>query len=428
MTTTTIDSLLEAYQHFGVRLGLERVEKLLAYLGNPQEKIPFIHVAGTNGKGSVCAYLSSVLTSAGYRVGRFTSPHLVSWTERICVNEKAIAPSALIPILQIIQGYTEQLAPDSEDFPTQFEVLTAAAWYYFVQQKVEIAVIEVGLGGRLDSTNVCSPPLVSIITSISYDHVRILGPTLADIGGEKAGILKADRPAILGDIPDTAKPRIQERLTALNCPATWVSPAIPLVKNGQAWANYQGIEYPLALTGQMQLLNSALAIAACQELPNQGWQIPLEAIQQGMGKTHWPGRLQWTTWQGKPLLIDGAHNPAGAIYLRQYADSLQEPILWILGMLGNKDHQPILQTLLKPGDALYLVPVPDHLTASPQELADLAQGLCPQLTQVQTFSGLSEALEEALKRNDYAPILGGSLYLIGHFLELQSRQLGSSVE
>lgn len=421
MNDNLIDHLLDDYQHFGIRLGLERVEKLLAYLGNPQQMMPFIHVAGTNGKGSVCAYLSAVLTQAGYRVGRFTSPHLVSWTERICVNEQAIAPSELVLILETIKGYVAQIPRDSGDFPTQFEVLTAAAWLYFAQQNVDIAVIEVGLGGRLDSTNVCPPPLVSIITSISYDHVRILGPTLADIGGEKAGILKRDRPAILGEIPDTAKPRIQERLTALNCPTIWVKPAISLVKNKQSWASYQGIEYPLALTGQMQLLNSALAIAALQELQNQGWSISLEAIQKGMGKTQWPGRLQWTTWRDKPLLIDGAHNPAGAMYLRQYADSLSRPILWILGMLGNKDHQLILQTLLRPGDAVYLVPVPGHLTALPQELADLAKSLCPQLTQVQTFRDLLVALETALAQDDYVPILGGSLYLIGHFLELQSQ-------
>ncbi|MGL5032454.1 MAG: bifunctional folylpolyglutamate synthase/dihydrofolate synthase, partial [Microcystaceae cyanobacterium] len=356
-----IDTLLDYYRHFGVRLGLERVELLLAYLNNPQNQTPFIHVAGTNGKGSTCAYLASVLTAAGYKVGRYTSPHLVHWTERICINNNPISEAKLIEILELIQSYTDKIIEDGEDCPTQFEVLTAAAWLYFQQEKVDIAVIEVGLGGRLDSTNVCQPPLVSIITSISFDHVRILGPTLADIAREKAGILKQDCPAVIGEIPTEALAPIQEKLTQLNCPAIWIKPAIGVEKSGKFWAIYDGIEYPLSLTGQVQLLNSALAIAALLELQKQGWKIPLTAIQEGMGNAVWPGRLQWTNWQQKPLLLDGAHNPAGAAYLRGYADSLNKPILWILGMLGNKNYQEILQLLLKPNDALYLVPVPDHL-------------------------------------------------------------------
>ena len=160
----TIDHYLKPYQRFGVHLGLERILLLLENLGNPQQKVPIIHVAGTNGKGSVCAYLSSILTAAGYKVGRYTSPHLVNWTERICINGLPIAEENLIDLLEIIQ----QKIPENEaDTPTQFEVITAAAWLHFAQEKVDIAVIEVGLGGRLDATNVVSNPLVSVITSLS---------------------------------------------------------------------------------------------------------------------------------------------------------------------------------------------------------------------------------------------------------------------
>ena len=160
----TIDHYLKPYQRFGVHLGLERILLLLENLGNPQQKVPIIHVAGTNGKGSVCAYLSSILTAAGYKVGRYTSPHLVNWTERICINGLPITEENLIDLLEIIQ----QKIPENEaDTPTQFEVITAAAWLHFAQEKVDIAVIEVGLGGRLDATNVVSNPLVSVITSLS---------------------------------------------------------------------------------------------------------------------------------------------------------------------------------------------------------------------------------------------------------------------
>jgi dihydrofolate synthase/folylpolyglutamate synthase len=421
-----LDTLLDAYQHFGVRLGLDRVENLLTYLGNPQQQIPFIHVAGTNGKGSVCAYLSSVLTTAGYRVGRYTSPHLVHWTERICINEQPIDPKQLVSLLNKIQIYTDEIAAQKGDIPTQFEALTAAAWCYFVMEKVDIAVIEVGLGGRLDATNVSDSPLVSIITSISYDHMSVLGSTLAEIGREKAGILKFQRPAILGDIPPEAIAVFENRITELNCPALWVEPAQKFEQDGAVWARYQGISYPLPLLGDFQLLNSAVAIAALQSLQDQGWQISRAAIEKGMGLASWPGRLQWQQWRNQPLLIDGAHNPAGAKALRQYADQLEKPILWIMGMLNNKNHAEILQILLQPEDSLYLVPVPDHITAAPDHLAGLAQQICPNLTEIRTFPELSIALDQAILSESptHCPILCGSLYLIGSFLAVTKCAFG----
>jgi dihydrofolate synthase/folylpolyglutamate synthase len=195
--TTNIDEILKEFEHFGVNLGLERIKLLLAELGNPQTKVPIIHVAGTNGKGSVCAYLSAILTAAGYRVGRYISPHLVDWTERICLNEKPIAREEFVSLLEEIKA-TIRNRVSAAPCPTQFEVITAAAWLYFAQQQVDIAVMEVGLGGRLDATNVCDRPLVSIITSISWEHWQRLGPTIAHIAREKAGILKPGCPAICG--------------------------------------------------------------------------------------------------------------------------------------------------------------------------------------------------------------------------------------
>jgi dihydrofolate synthase/folylpolyglutamate synthase len=168
-----IDEILKPFQRFGVHLGLERIEKLLADLGNPHQLVPVIHVAGTNGKGSVCAYLSSVLTEVGYRVGRYTSPHLIDWNERIYLNEQPIINEALGELLLQIKA---AIPEDCEDSPTQFEAITAAAWLYFAQQQVDIAVMEVGLGGRLDATNVCSQPLATIITSLSREHWQVLGP------------------------------------------------------------------------------------------------------------------------------------------------------------------------------------------------------------------------------------------------------------
>ena len=417
------ESILQSYQHFGVHLGLERIHQLLQKLDNPHQQVPIIHIAGTNGKGSVCAYLSSVLTEAGYRVGRYTSPHLVDWTERICINQKPISPTELQQCLERVVAATA----NHTETPTQFEIITAAAWLYFAEQKTDIAVIETGLGGRLDATNVCETPLASVITSISLDHWQILGPTVADIAGEKAGILKAKCPAVIGELPESARIVVEKRIQELDCPATWVKPAIDL---GQGFAEYQlnqnsvKIKYQLPLLGKIQLMNSAIAIATLQTLQNQGWQISPTAIENGIAKTQWPGRLQQTTWKNRNILIDGAHNPAAAIALREYVDRLNNhpsPINWVIGIMATKDCDDILKALLKKGDRLYLVPVPDQNSSSPAELAALAQIICPELTFCQAFSDLTTALDAAVT-GDNLTILCGSLYLVGYFLQQQQSQ------
>ena len=411
-----IDLILQPWQRFGVHLGLERMQKLLADLGNPHQAMPIIHVAGSNGKGSVCAYLASVLTAAGYRVGCYTSPHLISWHERLTIDQVPIANQDLVALLQQVQA---AIPSDVADSPTQFEVITAAAWVYFAQQQVDIAIIEVGLGGRLDATNVVDTPLVSVITSLSLEHTQQLGNTLGKIAFEKAGIVKANCPAVIGQVPPEAKTVFLEKVTSLKSPATWVEPAQRLPNN---WAEYQGIKYPLALLGEFQLMNSALAIATIQILQAQGWQISLEAIQTGMENTQWRGRVQWLAYQGKKLLLDGAHNPAAAIVLRQYVDSLAnsltaQPVNWVMGILSTKDHQNIFRALLKPGDRLYLVPVPDHSSADPNQLAEIAQDTCPDLASCQVYADVHQALEQSLLQPELT-ILCGSLYLVGHFLAL----------
>lgn len=440
-----IDSILQSFQRFGVHLGLERIQQLLANLGNPQEQVPVIHIAGTNGKGSVCAYLSSVLTQAGYRTGRYTSPHLVDWTERICLNEQPISSEQLGQLLLQVQA---AISPEEES-PTQFEVFTAAAWLYFAQQQVDVAVIEVGLGGRLDATNVCTKPLVSIITSISLDHVERLGPTIANIAVEKAGILKPGCPCVIGPLPPEAQKVVRSRIVELQCPYVIPQPARQIA-NG--WAEYQpvgeegigewlaeqsrnnnlddenlkAIRYPLSLQGQFQLTNSAVAIAALEILRKQGWQISKEAIVNGMAKTKWPGRVQWTTWNNHKLLLDGAHNPASAQVLRDYLDNLETQvenpskicIAWVIGMLSTKGHADIFKTLLRPNDRLYLVPVPDHSSANTNELAHLAQNICPELSFCSTYPDLSSALNAAFTSEHHLVVLCGSLYLLGHFFHI----------
>jgi dihydrofolate synthase / folylpolyglutamate synthase len=431
-----IDTLLRKFEHFGIKLGLTSIQQFLADLGNPQTQVPIIHVAGSNGKGSVCAYLSAVLTHAGYRVGRYTSPHLVSWCERICINEQPISEADLLAVLQQVQAAIRSDRPS----PTQFEVITAAMWLYFAQQQVDIAIVEVGLGGRLDATNVCDQPLVSVIVSISREHWQRLGSTLGEIAGEKAGILKPHCPAVIGQLPAEAQAVVAQRIAELNCPVVYPEPA---VEDGWGAADSgvtaQGIHYQLPLPGAIQRHNSALAIAALKILQQQGWQhLTDQAIAEGIAQTKWPGRLQWLTWQGRKILVDGAHNPASAVVLRHYVESiLQSPsgqsnlrggeeyadslgfdpaagVNWVIGMLSTKDHREVFEALLRSGDGAYCVPVPDPISAPLDELAVLARSVCPDLQHCQGYPDVFAGLAAATAQPGLT-VLCGSLYLLGSF-------------
>jgi dihydrofolate synthase/folylpolyglutamate synthase len=453
-----LDDLLGPFQHFGVNLGLDRIHGLLHRLGDPQNQVPIVHVAGTNGKGSVCAYLYRVLLEAGYRVGCYTSPHLVSWCERIQWQGQFITAAAL---RQVIQDTIAAIDPNLPP-PTVFEIVTAAAWLYFAQHRAEIVVMEVGLGGRLDATNVKDQALVTIVTSISREHWQVLGNTLGKIAGEKAGILKPHCPVMVGPLPPEAQAVVTKQAKTLNCPITWVTPATvipdpeipdpeiptppisdraisgslistletsaPAPKPYLQHLQWNGQPYAIQLQGEIQRVNSALAIAALQCLQTQGWQISQTALQRGMANATWPGRLQWTTWNDRPLLVDGAHNPAAALALRHYLDRAafrdpQAPITWIIGMLSTKDHSEIFQALLRPNDRLYLVPVPEPNSADPQDLAILAQGLSPCLCQV--YGDLFDALAaldshpstDNSDGKENCSVLCGSLYLLGYFFQ-----------
>jgi dihydrofolate synthase/folylpolyglutamate synthase len=427
--------LLAQFERFGVDLGLDRIVYLLERLGNPQRQVPIIHVAGSNGKGSVCACLSAVLIAAGYRVGRYTSPHLVHWGERISIQDQ---PIPFPDLYQVVRQVQDAIDP-SQPSPTQFEVITAAAWLYFAQQRVDIAVMEVGLGGRLDATNVCDRPLVSVITSLSLEHWQRLGPTLADIAREKAGILKPNCPAVMGPLPPAADAVVRQRVADLDCPAVWVSPGRD---RGDGWADYcapagladpptgASCAYPLPLPGDHQCSNTAVVLAALQMLHRQGWHLTYDHVVQGLQQVAWPARLQWIEWQGCQILIDGAHNPAGAVALRQAVDAwlqrgdrLQAPIHWVFGALSTKDYGDMLRALLRPGDRLWVLAVPGHASADPQAVADLAVTLCPDLDACHAYdtptAGLQAAIVASQARHPQRPavVLCGSLYLIGDLFQ-----------
>jgi dihydrofolate synthase / folylpolyglutamate synthase len=429
----TVEANLEKFARFGVDLGLDRIEKLLSDLGNPHHNFPIVHVAGTNGKGSVCAYVASVLSAAGYKTGLYTSPHLVNWTERIRIDKQPISWQDLQSQLQAVEAAIDPTAPDTPNSPnaqtpTQFEVFTAAAWRYFAASEIDVAVVEVGLGGRLDATNVFDQPLATVIVSISRDHWERLGDTLGAIAREKAGILKPGVPALVGPLPPEAETVVRDRATQVGAPLTWVSEAQPVGTSSSTSTSstdtltYDSIQYPQVLLGDHQRINSACAIATLQALRAQSWAISDEAIAQGMATVRWPGRLQPYRFQGVDWLIDGAHNQDSARSLRAYLDKTfpQQPITWLMGMLSTKDHPAIFSALLRGGDQLHLVPVPGHLSAAPEQLSAIAQQTCPALSAIHLHKDLEDGLLAATQTHqpqNSPRVFCGSLYLIGQFYE-----------
>ena len=393
---------LYGLQIFGANFGLDNTRKLAALLGNPQGKLRFIHVAGTNGKGSTCAMLESIYRTAGLRVGLFTSPHLISFRERIQVNRQLIPEADLIRLVKEIQPLLKQFPADNH--LTLFEVVTVMALKYFAEQKCDLVIWETGLGGRLDATNIVTP-LASVITNIAFDHEQWLGNTLEKIAAEKAGIIKLGVPVVTA----AGQPEV---LAVIEQVARQNHSSLEIV-------NPERLARTLAppMLGEHQKLNATLALATVEVLKNA---IPVnaETIGAGLANVNWPGRLQLVQKpNGQKILLDGAHNMAGAEALRAALKrdfSGVSPLL-IFGALGDKNWSGICRRLAPLADKIITVPVASERTANANELAEVFCAANPGATVV-AMANLYEALI-ACKDEPFV-VITGSLYLIGEALEL----------
>jgi len=387
---------------FGAKFGLENTFKLAALAGNPQEKLRFIHVAGTNGKGSTCAMLETIYRAAGLRVGLFTSPHLVSFRERIQVNRRLIAEDEVTRLVADLQPLLQQF-PEARH-PTFFEVVTVMALQHFAAQKCDLVVWETGLGGRLDATNIVTP-LASVITNIAFDHQQWLGDTLAEIAAEKAGIIKPGVPVITAADAPEARRVIEQVAHELKAPLTFVPPEAA-----------SRLTQPISLAGDHQKTNAALARAAVQVLRPQ-IPVPEEIIREGLAAVRWPGRFQLIERSnGQRILLDGAHNEAGALALREALEKAfpgERPIL-IFGALADKKWKAICEILAPAASKVFTVPVSSERAADARELADAFRAARPTLETV-TVPALADALN-ACKDGQFITITG-SLYLVGEALE-----------
>jgi dihydrofolate synthase/folylpolyglutamate synthase len=409
---------------FGINLGLERIENLLANLGNPHLKIKTVHIAGTNGKGSTSAMIANILKTAGFKVGVYTSPHLHSYTERIRINDTNISYLDFAEEMEKIKNVVPQVLKTTGENPTEFEILTALAFDYFAAQKVDIAVIEVGMGGRLDSTNVLIPE-ICVLTNISTDHTDSLGPTLTDIAREKAGIIK-------GRIPVVCSLQDEKVLEVINDKAQSVGAPLYLTEEcrytqlsysvfGQHFAlitpNRQYERIPLSLLGDHQLENAATAIYAIEVLQSLGWSINQEAITEGLRSVYWPGRLEYL-WLQAPVIFDGAHNSAGAEVLARAIPKYfkYKRLIIVLAILGDKEKEKIINHLGPIGDIFIVTKVPNNRAGKWDDLIELLKKPDKKVFgKENNFEAVDLAFEMA-EDGDFI-CFTGSLYFLGGIRE-----------
>ena len=422
MNYTETLAYLDGLGKFGIHLGMERIEALLKELGNPEQKVRTIHVTGTNGKGSVTSMITNILLVSGLKVGKFTSPHLVRYNERIEVDGKEISDEDFALVVTAVRRAVENVMVKGTDQPTQFEVLTAAAFLHFALQKLDYAVIEVGLGGLWDSTNVITP-VVSVITNVSLDHTDRCGKTVEEIAMQKAGIIKDGIPVVTAAEGEALGP-IQAMSLFKQAPLyiygkAFTGQEVSSSMDGQTFTLSAGdyhSNYDVKLPGAHQILNTAVAVVAAKLASKQDSRINEMALHQGVAFTKWPGRLERIS-QKPDVILDGAHNPAGAAVLRAALDKYYsgKKICFIFGMMGDKDISKVITTLFRKEDTVYTVRADEGARAAEPEA--LAEQIGPQ---AKVMHDLTTAYKTALAEvgEDGLVCVCGSLYLVGTFKKM----------
>lgn len=397
-------NLITSQEKFHICLGLDRVSQALELLGNPQEKLNIIHIAGTNGKGSVCAILSKILTCAGFKTGLYTSPHILEYTERIKINQRDISKTDFSDLITEIAV----LAKINGIYLTEFELLTVAAYKYFADKETDICVIETGLGGRLDATSAISKNLLSVITSVSLDHTDRLGDTIEKIAFEKAGIIK-DGYSTVVSAENKGFPTIKEIALQKHSDVLTPQHRVELVfEDGQNFALYNGKRYEFNLLGLWQRENLELVFEVIDYLRKSGYEIEEKALQKALKTVNWPCRMQYIKKHN--LLIDGTHNPDGARVLRESLDYYfpDKKRVWVYGSLTTKDYKKVMDILFRPQDEVYFYDF-DYKNSVPYE--DL-NSLYPSALKIN-----QKELEYLAAENKEALIvISGSFYMIGQIL------------
>ena len=400
----------------GSKPGLSRTAELLERLGNPQKKLKFVHIAGTNGKGSTAAMLSSILSAAGYRTGLYTSPYIICFNERIQVCGEYITDEDLAEVTEKVRPHALAM----EDSPTEFELVCAIAFEYFAAKNCDIVVLEVGLGGRLDATNVISAPDCAVITNIGLDHTAELGGTLELIAAEKAGIIKSGCDVVIYQ-QEQAVMETVKNVCELNGAALYTADfseikSISDDRNGQVFSYKARQNLSIPLLGDHQLKNAAVALCAVNILSGKGWKIPDSAVAAGLLKTVWPARFQIVS-KSPWFVVDGGHNPQCAATvadnLKRYFPKMRRILL--IGLMADKDYQSMTD-ILNPVTDEYVTVTPDNPRAMPAK--DLAEHLSKYGKPVTACASIEDGVNAALKLagTDGVACSVGSLYMSGAIL------------
>jgi dihydrofolate synthase / folylpolyglutamate synthase len=365
MTYREARAFIESSSQYGSKLGLDTITELLRRMGNPQDKLKLIHIAGTNGKGSTAAYISSILTKAGYCTGRYISPSVFSYREKIQIGTEYITEQGLADAINIIKPICEAMLSEGLDHPTSFEIETAMAFLYFDREQVDFAVIETGLGGRLDATNVIHKPLLCVITSISMDHMQYLGDTLEQITGEKAGIIKPGVPVITANTEPSIIRVLRQACSENNTALQEIAGQITNIRTTTEGTRfcYQTQEYEVGLLGKYQAGNATLAISAAESLRGIGYAISDSCIRNGLLSAKWSGRLEVIAKEPY-FILDGAHNEDAAIQLHNTLTTLfpHQRKIFIMGVLADKEYKKILEITAPLADIIITV-TPDNSRA-----------------------------------------------------------------
>ena len=404
---------------FGMNFGLERTRRLLEYLGNPHKKLKCVHIAGTNGKGSTSAMVAEILKESGYKVGLYTSPFLEEFEERIQINSVNIPKEKLCIIVEKVSKAVEKVKSEGLGDPTEFEIITAAMFLYYYEENVDIAVIEVGLGGRLDSTNILDP-ILTVITSISYDHVGILGNTLREIATEKAGIIKEGVPLVLYPVEEEAKEAIVSVAKTKNCEISFVgandAEFVGFSKERRIYqiVRYNNEEYKLSLLGTHQIINFSVVMKIVESLRKLGYKITNKNVKVALENVIWKGRMEVIS-NSPYVLLDGAHNLGGVEKLKESLEKYftYSKLTLILGILGDKDVEHMLEKIIPSAEEVITVTPNSPRAMNANELKSQIKKISDK--KVTAFEKYEEAFKYAkdISNEDDMILICGSLYMIG---------------
>ena len=415
---------LEHVSKYGSVLGLESIRHLMEELGNPQNELQVIHIAGTNGKGSILAYVSTVLQCAGWKVGRYISPTVMEYLERFQIDGEYMPKEVLLPIVEEVKWAAEQMQMKGMPYPTVFEIETAIAFVYFARENCDYVVLETGLGGRLDATNIVKNTKVCVFASISMDHMAVLGNTLAEITEEKAGILKTESVAVSYPQTEEVRKILQQKADEKNIPLWFADKEQVVVQKEElgsqnfSYKEFQDVE--IQLTGRNQIENAITALEVIRALRNQNVSIPDEAIYQGMRRTVWPGRFQ--VLEASPLVIvDGAHNEDAT---RRLAENIQtylqgRPIIGVMGVFKDKAYKTIIEIMQPYLEYVYTIDLPNKDRTLDRR--ELARALKAQGISAEDCESVEKALRKAKEsaKDGQAVLVFGSLSYLGEVIRLE---------